>query len=96
MLQTQIELHDHQLTVQRLTSQVDHSHKTTDRKEKDFDLAIKARDEAVKETQRLLAHVEVLEARDRQKVNKFYIVSQKFTFARSLISFVLTLLLCHQ
>ena len=57
------------MTIQRLESQVSHHSKTTDRKEKDFELAIKARDEALRDVQRMQTHIDSLEARDRQRVS---------------------------
>ena len=66
--QNKVELQEAQMTIQRLESQVSHHSKSTDRKEKDFELAIRARDEALREVQKLQLQVDTLEARDRQKV----------------------------
>lgn len=56
------------MIVQRLESQLKQSYNSGERKEEDFSLAIRARDEAVREAQKLLGHIEAVEERERQKV----------------------------
>ncbi len=56
------------MTIQRLGSQLQQGQVSGERKERDFDMAIRARDEAVKENQRLAAQIDSLEDRERQKV----------------------------
>ena len=41
----------------------------SDRKEKDFTLAIQARDEAFNECQKVKGEIQVMEEREKQKVN---------------------------
>ena len=67
-VQLQVELQDSKLTVQRLEAQLQQGSKSAQRSQRDFDLAIKARDEAVRESQRLLSQVEALEERARKSV----------------------------
>ncbi|XP_013416003.1 coiled-coil domain-containing protein 150-like [Lingula anatina] len=55
------------ISLQRLESQLKQVSAVGQRKEEDFALAIQARDEAMKETQRLAAHIQALEERERQK-----------------------------
>ena len=59
------------MNVQRLESQLKQSHSSGSRKEEDFTRAIRSRDEAVKEAHKLLAHIEAVEERERQKVRAF-------------------------
>ena len=66
--QCQAELNSCRMTIQRLESQLKQAQSSGERKEEDFRLAIQARDEALKEGQRLLQHVEAIEDRERQKV----------------------------
>ena len=56
------------MTVQQLESQLNQAKSGGDRKETDFQMAIKARDDAVKESKRLLGHIEALEEREQSKV----------------------------
>nr|XP_006811574.1 PREDICTED: coiled-coil domain-containing protein 150-like [Saccoglossus kowalevskii] len=57
------------IQIQRLESQLKQINSQAERKEKDFSMAIDARDEAVKEGQRLLGHIEAVEERERQKIS---------------------------
>jgi hypothetical protein len=43
------------------------------RKDRDFSLAIGSRDDAVKEAQKLMGHIEALEDRERSRVSILYI-----------------------
>lgn len=68
LLQTQADLSQCRLQVQALESQLRQRDESLQRKEKDFQLAVQSRDEAVKEAQRLLGHVEAVEERERKRV----------------------------
>lgn len=57
------------MMIQRLESRVKQLEVSGERKEEDFRLAIQARDEAVKEAQRLLSHIDDIEDRQRHKVS---------------------------
>ncbi|XP_077998846.1 coiled-coil domain-containing protein 150-like [Glandiceps talaboti] len=57
------------IQIQRFESQLKQIQSQSERKEKDFSMAIKARDDAVKEGQRLIGHVEAVEERERQKIH---------------------------
>ena len=62
------------MAFQRLESELKHSQSSGDRKEQDFGMAIKARDDALKEIEKLRNQLEIIEEREKQKVsvNIFY------------------------
>ena len=67
-LQSQGELNALKMSFQRLESELKHSHSSGDRKEQDFSMAIKARDNALKEVAKLQNQLEILGEREKQKV----------------------------
>lgn len=69
MCQLQAELTKLKMETQKQESQLKHAVATSEQRNSDFDLAIKARDEAVKESKRLLKHTEALEESHRAKAS---------------------------
>ncbi len=57
------------MALQRLESELKHSHVTSDRKERDFSLALQSRDEALRDAEKLRAQVDAAEERQRQHVS---------------------------
>ena len=72
MRQVETELQDSRLTVQRLEAEQQQREQSTQRSQRDFELAIKARDEAVRESQRLHTVVEGLEERTKKSVRPLH------------------------
>ncbi len=56
------------MAVQRLESELKHCHAIGERKEQDFNMAIGARDEALREVEKLRGQLETAENQDRHKV----------------------------
>ncbi len=56
------------MAVQRLESELKHCHAIGERKEQDFNMAIGARDEALREVEKLRGQLETVENQDRHKV----------------------------
>ena len=66
--QAQSELQESRSAVQRLESQLEHGSKSSERNQRDFELAIKARDEATQNAQQLLEQLQDLEERHKTAV----------------------------
>lgn len=64
-----MELQESRLAVQRLEAQVQHADVTAQRNQRDFELAIQARDDAVRESNKLRSDLEALEDRGRKAVS---------------------------
>ena len=57
------------MAFKRLESELKHSHSCGERKEQDFSMAIKARDDALKEVEKIRKQLEIVEERERQNVS---------------------------
>ncbi|XP_043926438.1 coiled-coil domain-containing protein 150 [Protopterus annectens] len=66
--QANADLSSCRIATQRLETQLKQAQSLLERKEEEFSLAIKSRDEALREVQKLKGHSEALEERDRQKI----------------------------
>uniref|UniRef100_UPI00398F8097 coiled-coil domain-containing protein 150 isoform X2 n=1 Tax=Pristiophorus japonicus TaxID=55135 RepID=UPI00398F8097 len=66
--QINAELSTYTIDVQRLEAQFKQAQLVLEQKEEDFAMAIKSRDEALRETQKLKRHIEVMEERETQKI----------------------------
>ena len=60
------------MAFKRLESELKHSHSSGERKEQDFSMAIKARDDALKEVEKIRKQLEIVEERERQNVSLVY------------------------
>ncbi|KAK1168379.1 hypothetical protein AOXY_G9139 [Acipenser oxyrinchus oxyrinchus] len=67
--QVNTELSSCKISTQRLEAQLKQAQASLERKEEDFAMAIRSRDEAVREAQKLRGQVECLEERERQKLS---------------------------
>ena len=57
------------MAFKRLENELKHSHSSGERKEQDFSMAIKARDDALKEVEKIRKQLEIAEERERRNVS---------------------------
>nr|XP_014344292.1 PREDICTED: coiled-coil domain-containing protein 150 [Latimeria chalumnae] len=68
--QVNMEYSSCKINLQRLEAQLKQAQSVLERKEEDFALAIKSRDDALRESQKIKGHAEALEEREKQKIAK--------------------------
>ena len=68
------------LANQKLEEQTKQIGSDAKRKDRDFALAIGSRDDAVKEAQKLMGHIEAVEDRERSKVKKYHFICDEPIF----------------
>ncbi|XP_073162359.1 coiled-coil domain-containing protein 150 isoform X3 [Lepidochelys kempii] len=66
--QVNIELGSVKINMQRMEAQLKQAQTTLEHKEEEFSMAIKSRDEALRESQKIKGHMEAMEEREKQKV----------------------------
>ncbi|XP_037768950.1 coiled-coil domain-containing protein 150 isoform X2 [Chelonia mydas] len=66
--QVNIELGSVKINMQRMEAQLKQAQTTLEHKEEEFAMAIKSRDEALRESQKIKGHMEAMEEREKQKV----------------------------
>ena len=68
------------VTLQRAEGQLQQEQSAGERKEQDFKLAIQARDKAVKEAEKLVRQVELIEGKQKQQVCQLCSIFHTYTF----------------
>ncbi|KAM9123407.1 coiled-coil domain-containing protein 150 isoform 3-T4 [Pangshura tecta] len=66
--QVNVELGSVKINMQRMEAQLKQAQTTLEQKEEEFSIAIKSRDEALRESQKIKGHMEAMEEREKQKM----------------------------
>nr|XP_042707610.1 coiled-coil domain-containing protein 150 isoform X3 [Chrysemys picta bellii] len=66
--QVNVELGSVKINMQRMEAQLKQAQTTFEHKEEEFSMAIKSRDEALRESQKIKGHMEAMEEREKQKM----------------------------